>query len=104
MAETHSPAADEVPVAERVFEPHSQAARNARIGLVLFAVYLLFYAAFMLLNTFRPELMDAVPAAGVNLAIWYGFALIAAALILALMYAWLCRRRSDTPAQPEDRP
>jgi uncharacterized membrane protein (DUF485 family) len=29
--------------------------------------------------------------AGVNLAIVYGMGLIAAALVLALVYAWLCR-------------
>ena len=73
-------------------------ARNARYGMRLFLVYLLFYAGFVLLNAFRPEVMDLVPAAGVNLAIWYGFALIFLALALALVYGWLCRAAPAPPA------
>ena len=67
----------------------------ARLGTILLLVYLVLYGGFMLLNTFAPEVMDVVPAAGVNLAVWYGFALIAAALVLALVYTWLC-----APAEP----
>jgi uncharacterized membrane protein (DUF485 family) len=37
--------------------------------------------------------------AGVNLAIWYGFALIVVALVLALIYGWLCR--ADVVATPD---
>jgi len=65
--------------------------RNARLGLVLFTVYLLLYGGFVMLNAFRPQIMETTPLAGINLAIWYGFGLIAAALILALAYGWLCR-------------
>jgi uncharacterized membrane protein (DUF485 family) len=36
--------------------------------------------------------MDAEFAAGVNVAVAYGMGLIAAALVLALVYSWLCRR------------
>lgn len=66
-------------------------ARNARVGMVLFVVYLLLYGGFVGLNAFQPAVMDAVPFAGVNLAILYGFGLIIAALILAGLYGWLCR-------------
>jgi uncharacterized membrane protein (DUF485 family) len=65
--------------------------------MILFVLYLIFYGGFVLLNAFRPEVMDWVPAAGVNLAIWYGFALIFAALALALLYAWLCRTYPPLP-------
>lgn len=67
------------------------AAKRARYGLILFAIYLALYAGFMLLNAFAPKLMESTPFAGVNLAILYGFVLIIAALVLALVYAWLCR-------------
>ena len=40
---------------------------------------------------FFPEKMEVTPLAGVNLAIWYGFALIVVALVLALLYGFLCR-------------
>ena len=65
--------------------------RNSRIGLTLFFVYLAFYAGFVLLAAFSPTTMQRRPYAGVNLAIWYGFALIIAALVLALLYGALCR-------------
>lgn len=65
--------------------------RNTRIGLSLFAVYLLLYGGFVLLAAFSPETMEATPLAGVNLAIWFGFGLIGAAILLALFYGWTCR-------------
>ena len=64
---------------------------NARIGLVFFAVYLLLYGGFVLLAAFSPDLMEATPLADVNLAIWFGFGLIIAAIVLALVYGWVCR-------------
>src|SRR5690349_15545605 len=67
------------------------AERRARIGLGLFAVYFLFYAGFMALSAFAPATMRSTPFGGVTLAVSYGFALIIAALALALLYAWLCR-------------
>jgi uncharacterized membrane protein (DUF485 family) len=70
------------------------AARRARYGLILFSIYLALYAGFMALNAFAPSIMESMPFAGVNLAILYGFALIIAAVILALLYAWLCRNSS----------
>jgi uncharacterized membrane protein (DUF485 family) len=62
-----------------------------RLGLSLFAVYLLLYGGFVLLAAFSPQSMEATPLAGVNLAIWYGFGLIVAALVLALIYGWASR-------------
>ena len=64
--------------------------RNARSGLILFMVYLALYGGFVLLNAFAPEKMEQKVFAGVNLAIVYGFVLIAAAFLLALLYGWLC--------------
>lgn len=86
------PSGDDSPVAAR---------RNARRGLVLFLIYLAFYGAFVLLNAFRPDVMERT-AAGVNFAILTGLGLIAAAFVLALFYAWLCRARGEL-AEPPDR-
>jgi uncharacterized membrane protein (DUF485 family) len=66
-------------------------ARNARYGMVLFLFYFSIYAGFVGLNAFRPDIMELSPAWGLNLAILYGFALIIIAMILALVYCWLCR-------------
>jgi uncharacterized membrane protein (DUF485 family) len=72
--------------------------RNARHGLMLFAIYFVFYAGFVLLAAFSPATMERTPLAGVNLAIWYGFGLIVVALALALIYGWLCRAERTEPA------
>jgi uncharacterized membrane protein (DUF485 family) len=67
--------------------------RNTRIGMLLFGVYLAFYSGFVGLAAFSPETMEATPLAGVNLAIWYGFGLIIAAIVLALIYGVACRKQ-----------
>lgn len=66
-------------------------ARNSRNGLILFAIYLVLYGGFMLLNTFAPAVMAMTPFGGINLALLYGMALIGGALVLALVYLALCR-------------
>jgi uncharacterized membrane protein (DUF485 family) len=65
--------------------------RNARNGLILFAIYVVLYLGFMLLSAFDPQRMQQPVLAGVNLAIVYGIGLIIAALLLALIYMLLCR-------------
>ena len=68
--------------------------RNARNGLVLFTIYVLLYGGFIFLSVFTPNALRHT-IGGVNLAIIYGFGLIAAALVLAVIYMWLCRKRAD---------
>ena len=72
--------------------------RSARIGMVLFVIYLALYGGFVLLNAFSPETMEVQLVAGVNLAILYGFGLIIAALVLALIYGYLCRSSQESDA------
>ena len=69
--------------------------RNARLGFALFSIYLILYGGFVFINAFAPSLMELTPLAGVNLAIWYGFGLIVAALVLALIYGWVASNPSD---------
>lgn len=69
---------------------------NTRLGLKLFSLYLLLYSGFVLLSAFAPAAMEAMPLFGVNLAIWYGFGLIVAALALALVYGWACKPSDKT--------
>lgn len=77
------------------------AARNARYGLWLFAVYLLLYGGFVGINAFAPQWMEIRPLAGINLAILYGMGLIVAAFVLALLYGWLCRLPVSDDGQTE---
>lgn len=76
--------------------------RNARIGLILFTVYLLFYGGFVLLNAFAPQTMEVTPITGINLAIIFGFALIIMALVLAIVYGLFCKPENDETATREE--
>ena len=69
--------------------------------MILFIVYLLIYAAFVGLSAFFKKDMAEPVLAGVNLAVVYGFGLIALALVLAIIYMWLCRDiQNDGGQQP----
>ena len=65
--------------------------RNSRYGLILFAIYLLFYGGFMLVTVFDVQVMARPALFGVNFAIVSGVGLIVAALLLSCLYVWLCR-------------
>lgn len=69
-------------------------------GMIFFFVYLIPYAAFVLLNAFRPDLMEQTPISGINLAILSGFGLIIGAFLLALLYGFLCKPTAAPPSSP----
>jgi uncharacterized membrane protein (DUF485 family) len=76
----------------------AQSAANARAGLVLFFIYLAFYAGFVGLAAFSPSAMGRPVLAGVNLAITYGLALIFGAFLVAALYMLACSRNAQRHA------
>ncbi len=64
---------------------------NTRLGLILFLIYLLFYCGFVFISAFSPQTVEMNPIKGVNLAILYGFGLIVAAFIMAMIYGLMCK-------------
>ncbi|MCX7023930.1 MAG: DUF485 domain-containing protein [Spirochaetes bacterium] len=64
-----------------------------RLGVALFAVYALIYAAFIAINVIEPKIMETILPGGLNLAVVYGFGLIVFAFLLALAYSAMCSRR-----------
>lgn len=77
---------------DREQEDASIVAHNTRMGVTLFIVYVVIYGGFMALSAFSPETMSKPSLGGANLAVVYGFGLIAVALVLALIYMKLCRK------------
>jgi len=67
--------------------------RTARVGILLFVVYFALYAGFMALSVTHLDILGGA-FGGANVAIWYGFGLILAALGLAFLYMWLCRDKT----------
>jgi uncharacterized membrane protein (DUF485 family) len=74
-------------------------AHNTRLGLLLFAVYCVLYGGFMGLSTFAPAVMKSQPFGGVNLAILYGFGLIVAAMLLAVVYLFLAKQADSADSK-----
>ena len=66
---------------------------KSRLGVRMFLVYAVLYAGFVLINVLWPKMMGTIIVAGLNLAVVYGFGLIVLAVILALIYNWMCSRK-----------
>jgi uncharacterized membrane protein (DUF485 family) len=74
---------------------------KSRLGIQMFVFYLIFYASFVAINLLWPTAMGTILFLGLNLATIYGFALIIVALIEALFYDSLCRKKEAELAQAE---
>ena len=82
--------------------PRSKAAAAAaRLGMILFIVYVVFYATYVFLAAFCPGIMAKPALGGVNIAVLYGFGLIALAFLLAVIYMLMCKGEGETPAGTE---
>jgi uncharacterized membrane protein (DUF485 family) len=77
------------------------AAYKTRLGIWMFLGYLVFYVVFVAINVGAPLLMERVVFMGMNLATVYGFTLIVAALIQALIYDAFCRAREHALSDPK---
>ena len=67
-----------------------------RVGIVMFLIYAIIYAGFVIINVSKPDLMDTMIFSGLNLAVVYGFGLIIFALVLALIYNAMCSKMELT--------
>ena len=69
---------------------------KARLGLILFIVYSIVYAGFVVINTVCPKTMGETVFLGLNLAVVYGFGLIILAIVMGLIYNAMCTRLEKT--------
>lgn len=76
---------------KQVEEDANATAYNAQLGMKLFLAYLVIYVGYVGMNAFYPSVADMVPFAGINVATWYGMGLIFFAILIAFLYAVLCR-------------
>ena len=65
-------------------------AYKTRLGVWMFANYAIIYAVFVAINLIDPAMMEAPVLWGLNLAVIYGLGLIVAALVMAVVYNWMC--------------
>ena len=86
-------------------EQDNASQEKARIGLILFLVYSVVYAGFVAINTITPKTMGVIVLAGLNLAVVYGFGLIVLAIVMGLIYNYICGRvekRMNVPTEGTD--
>ena len=74
-------------------EPDDIIRFKSRVGVRLFFLYAAVYAVFVVMNTILPGSMKIHVLLGLNLAVFYGFALIILAVIMGLIYNSVCSHR-----------
>lgn len=68
---------------------------KTRLGLIMFFIYAVVYIGFIVINLANPKGMETVVLAGLNLAIVYGVGLIVFAILLGLLYNFLCTKKEN---------
>ena len=70
-------------------------AKKARLGVMFFFIYFIFYAGFVIIGVINYELLGEEFALGLSLALFYGVGLIVFAVLLGMLYNYLCTRYED---------
>ena len=65
------------------------------LGIKLFIVYALIYAGFVAITTIQPEVLEKDIFLGLNLAVVYGMGLIILAIVMGLIYHFICSKKED---------
>ncbi len=66
--------------------------KKTKLGVILFFIYFIVYAAFVAIGVVNYELMGKIVLGDQNLAVVYGFGLIIFAILLGLYYNWQCTK------------
>lgn len=82
-------------------ESESVSQKKARLGIKFFFLYLIVYAGFVVIGVLNYELLAAEVFRGINLAVFYGFTLIILAIVLGVLYNYLCTRYEDADKKEE---
>ncbi|MDO9153798.1 MAG: DUF485 domain-containing protein [Paludibacter sp.] len=75
--------------------PDNASEKKAKLGVIMFFIYTIVYAGFVFIGLSKPELMGLKSLGGLNIAILYGFGLIALAIIMGFIYNYFCTKLED---------
>lgn len=75
--------------------PDLAAEKKSTLGVILFLVYTIIYSGFVFIGLTSPELMGLELIGGQNIAIIYGFGLIALAIVMGFIYNYFCTKLED---------
>ncbi len=76
-------------------KPIAYKSPNERLGLILFLLYFVLYGSFIIITVYDYTILGREVFAGINLAIVYGMTLIIAAIVLAVLYAFMAKPDVD---------
>ena len=65
---------------------------KTRLGIIMFAIFAPIYLSFILLSVLKPSFM-AIDLGQLNVAILFGFGIIIFAVLLAVVYNFICSRK-----------
>ncbi len=68
------------------------APKKAKLGVIMFFIYTIVYAGFVLIGLTKPEIMGLHLIGEQNIAIVYGFGLILLAVVMGFIYNYFCTR------------
>lgn len=68
---------------------------KAKLGIYLFIFYAIVYGIFVAINVLSPETLGIILFAGLNLAVVYGFGLIILAIVMGLIYNYMCCKKEN---------
>lgn len=66
---------------------------KSKLGVYLFFGYAIVYFIFVIINVVSPKSMSIIVFSGLNLAVVYGIGLILLAIIMGLIYNFLCTQK-----------
>jgi uncharacterized membrane protein (DUF485 family) len=74
----------------------SSISKKTRLGVIMFFIYMTTYAGFVCIGMMFPRVLGVRFIFGQNLAVTYGIGLILLAVIMGLVYNFLCTRYENT--------
>lgn len=80
---------------EVIKETDNAIVKKTKLGVILFFVYTFIYSGFVLIGLTKPELMGLKVVGQQNIAIVYGFGLIALAIVMGFIYNYFCTKFED---------
>ncbi len=66
--------------------------KKTKLGVTLFFVYTIIYAAFVAIGVLDYTIMGNIVLGNQNLAVVYGFGLILLAIVMGLVYNFICTK------------
>ncbi|MBN1571330.1 MAG: DUF485 domain-containing protein [Acidobacteria bacterium] len=66
--------------------------KKTKLGVILFLIYLLIYAGFVVIGTLFTDALGGRIFANLNLAVVYGMGLIILAAVMGLFYNYFCTK------------